>query len=150
MSHFFPFILVFLFCCPRVGVWFFPSHSPMASFLLQLRLWPMAPCTRISHHFIIHGLWPENYVGTVPHPPVIQAFNLSEVCIMHVRPSYNIDLICWDVKFWSIRMHVFPKGSEEMHAYIAEILRRMFSLWFNVCEYAYIEIPQRFGWLVCA
>jgi hypothetical protein len=46
---------------------------------------------------------------------------------IHVRPSYNNVLISSDVNFWNVRMHVFPKGLEEMHAYIAEILRRMFS-----------------------
>jgi hypothetical protein len=55
---------------------------------------------------------------------VPQRFGIS---CMRVRLSYNDDLTCWDVKFWSVHMHVFPKGSEEMHAYIAEILHTCIS-----------------------
>jgi hypothetical protein len=55
-----------------------------------------------------------------------------KISCMHVRLSYNDDLTCWDVKFRSVRIHIFPKGSEEMHAYIAEILHTCISQRFEV------------------
>jgi hypothetical protein len=81
------FFLVFILC--------FPLVLGFDLFYLSIQ-WPTAycnsiyvPCTRIPHQFIIHGLWPANYGNVViPSPPVIHAFNLSEVCIIYACNLY--------------------------------------------------------------